>query len=124
MPREECGLTIPFIHSVGPKEDQAVESRGHNEDLQVILAKQQLKKRWEREYASNFQRGHKISESEIGRIRFSLSLVGRMFQAIFHRNSLSLAFSFNFHNIFQVFDSRGGGGGGWRGPLRAYELIG
>jgi hypothetical protein len=100
MPREECGLIIPFIHSVRPKEDQAVESRGQKEDLHAILAKQQLKKRWERESASDLQRGHNISESEMGRIRFSLSLVGRMFQAIFHINNLSLAFSFNFHSNF------------------------
>jgi hypothetical protein len=89
-----------------------VESRGQKEDLQAILAKQQLKKRWERESVSALQRGHNISDFEIGKIRFSLSLVGRMFQAIFHRNNLSLAFSFNFHNNFQAFDSRGGGGGG------------
>jgi hypothetical protein len=112
MPREKDGLIIPFIHSIRPKEDQAVESRGQKEDFHAILAKQQLKNRWERESVSALQRGHNISKFEIGRIRLSLSLVGMMFQAIFQRNNLSLAFNFNFHSNFQSFDSRGGGGGG------------
>jgi hypothetical protein len=51
---------------VRPNEDQAVESRGQKEDLQAILAKLQLKKRWEKESASALQRGHKISKFEIG----------------------------------------------------------
>ena len=39
------------------REDQAVESRGQNEDL--TPAKMQLKNRWEMESSSVLQRGHK-----------------------------------------------------------------
>ena len=38
---------------------------------------------------------------------FSLLLEGSMFQAIFQRKRVSLAFNFSFQKSFQVLDSRG-----------------
>lgn len=104
----EAGDKIPRTHSETEKWDQAKESRGQGEDLQAILAKMHLKKRWGRESSSELQRGQHKSEWGEGKIALSRDLVGMMSQAIFHKKSLSLSFKFSFHRRFQLEESKVG----------------
>jgi hypothetical protein len=103
----------PLIQSEGLKEDHAVESRGQRDILHAIWAKQHLKNKWGRESYSDLHRGQRESAAEIGKMVFSLDFIGRMSQAIFQSNNLSLAFRLIFHRRhhclgFKGEESKGG----------------
>lgn len=57
------------------------------------------------ESAATLQRGQEVSDMK-GNNWLNRSLVGRMFQAIFHKNNLSLSLRFSFHNDFQQREER------------------
>jgi hypothetical protein len=107
IPKEEWGLIIPSTQLAGLREDQARESKGQKEDLQATLAKMHLKRRWDKESGSAWQRGQRESAGEIGKILFNLVFVGTMSQAIFQRKIMSLALRFSFQSFFQVLGERG-----------------
>jgi hypothetical protein len=67
---------------------------------QITLAKTQLKNKWSNESTSVLQRGQERSDAIEGMIDCRRALVGRMFQTIFHKNSLKRSFKFSFQIAF------------------------
>lgn len=102
MPKELEGVSSPFIQSAIDIWDQAIESEGQKEDLQEILAKIHLKKRWDKESFSALHKGHSRSAGEMGKMELSLDLVGIISQAIFHKKRDNLALILSPHKSFQV----------------------
>jgi hypothetical protein len=89
---------------------------GQKEFLQEILAKMQLKKRWDKESFSARHKGHSRSFGGIKKTELSLDFVGTMSQAIFHKKRVNLAL--RFQRSFQEAGRKekwGGGGGGGKG---------
>ena len=84
------------------REDHFNESRGQCEDLQAILAKIHLKKRWFKGSSSTLQRGQTKSAIGMGKTTLILILEGMISQAIFQRKSLSLSVRFNCHKEFHI----------------------
>ena len=58
---------IPLTQLEREIEDQAIKSRGQKEDLQTILAMQQLNNKWEKESFAILQRGQSESAGEMGK---------------------------------------------------------
>jgi hypothetical protein len=102
IPKEWLGDKIPLIQFGKFREDHFRESSGQCEDLQAILAKAYLKKRWFKESSSTLQRGHTNSAMGMGNTAFIQILEGMISQAIFQRKSLSLSVRFNFHREFHI----------------------
>jgi hypothetical protein len=67
----------------------------------------QLKNKWWRESSSILQSEHSGNLFGDGNMEFILEVVGRMFQAIFHKYSLSLSFKFNFQSFSKKVVRRG-----------------
>jgi hypothetical protein len=88
------------------REDYFKESSGQCEDLQAILAKTHLKKRWFKESTSTLQRGQTKSAIGMGKIALILLLEGMISQAIFQRKSFSLSMKFNFHEDFHMEEGK------------------
>ena len=78
------------------------ESTGQCKNLQAILAKTHLKKRWFKESSSTLQRGQTKSAIGMGKTTLILILEGMISQAIFQRKSFSLSVRFNFHKDFHI----------------------
>ena len=91
IPKVTWGVIIPLIQSKRLRKDHFKESRGQWDNLQDILAKKKLKKRWERKSSSTLHKGHTKWEWGMGKTAFNLILKGTMSQAIFQRNSFNLS---------------------------------
>jgi hypothetical protein len=89
-----------FIQSIILEKGRDVESIGQEELRQTTLVKTQLKNKCSNESTSVLQRGQERSDAIDGMIDCSRALVGRMFQAIFHKNSLKRSFKFSFQIAF------------------------
>lgn len=61
----------------------------------------QLKNKCCKESISTLHNGHKSSDQDEIKMAFKRAFVGMIFQAIFHKNSLTLSLRFNFQMDFQ-----------------------
>jgi hypothetical protein len=78
------------------------------EEFQKKQAKSHSKKIWLKVSWGNLQNGHsQASISCEAKIQPILSLVGRMFRAIFQRRCLRRAWSFKLQSLCQVFEEKG-----------------
>jgi hypothetical protein len=89
-----------FIQSIILEKGRDVESIGQEELRQTTLVKTQLKNKCSNESTSVLQRGQERSDAIEGMIDCRRALVGRMFQTIFHKNSLKRSFKFSFQIAF------------------------
>lgn len=98
---KEPGERMTFIQSKFDVNEKALELIGQGERRYMIRAKVQRKNRWERESSPIWHNGQEDAKFGDRNIEFNVSLVGRIFQAIFQRKSLSWSLSFNFQSVFQ-----------------------
>ena len=100
MPRVLVREMINLIQSTIDEKLNFVESKGHKEWRQTTLAKIHSKNRCWRESFAILQRGHEILGLTLNNWP-SHSFVGRIFQAIFHKNNMSRSLRFSFQIEFQ-----------------------